>query len=161
MASDRQRFHQSELFVRQFRRRMQLLSADQKAFAQTAVDHDADDVECCAAVPLSSATGKAGSAVHIGLNAAAITDFNIRNAIADGQNLNTQFMAGNSRILEERKFPQKTAEICAADSHSVSSHKNLAGAGWTGISDIHVFKAARFFESNGFHERSVFQDGVK
>jgi len=70
-------------------------------------------------------------------------------------------MAGNSRILEERKFPQKTTEICAADSHSVSSHKNLAGAGWTGISNVHVFKAARFFESNGFHERSVFQDGVK
>jgi hypothetical protein len=41
------------------------------------------------------------------------------------------------------------------------AHENLTGTWWTGISNVHVFKAARFFESNGFHERSVFQDGVK
>ena len=161
MTSDRQRFNQSELFVRQFRRRMQLVGSDQKAFAQTAIDHDSDDVKSCAAVPLTSTTREAGSTIHVRLDAAAIADFDVTDGVANCKDFNSQFMAGNSRILKKRKFPKKTAEICPANPHSMRAYKNLTRARWTGISDVHVFKAARFFESNGFHERSVFQDGVK
>ena len=140
---------------------MQLVGSDQKAFAQTAIDHDSDDVKSCAAVPLTSSAGEAGSAIHVRLNAAAIADFDIGDAVANCEDFNAQFMAGNSRILEKWEFPKKTAEICAANPHSMRAHQNMTRAGWTGIRDVHVFKTARFFESNGFHERSIFHCDVK
>ena len=130
---------------------MQFVRANQKSFAETAVDHDADDIQCAATVPLTSTTRKTLAAVHVGFDTASIACCNVGDAVANRQDFDSQFMTGNAWILKERKLAQPAAQICAANAHPMCSHKYLPRTRLTRVCDVDVLEILWFFEANGFH----------
>ena len=133
---------------------MKLVRANQKTLAKAAVNHHTDDIQCCAAVSTTPTTRIATSAVHVGLNAAAVTRTHIGHPGPDGKDLNTQFMPRNSWVTKKREFSEVTAEIRAADTHPVRFDKYLPRAWRRRFFNVHVSKLFGLFESNRFHGRS-------
>jgi hypothetical protein len=105
---------------------MQLLGSQDKTIAQSSVHHYADDFQIRAAVARAASASKAMSAVHIGLDATAITNFDIRHSFADFQYFNAQFMTWNSGKVEKRKLAQVATYVGSTHAHSVCSHQSLA-----------------------------------
>jgi len=105
---------------------------------------------------MSPAAGIALAAVHIGLDAATVTDGNTGTSGPDRQHLDSQFVPRNPRVLEKRHFSQITADIGAADPHPVGPHQGLAGCGVGGAWDVDVFEMLRFLEPYRTHKSASF-----
>ena len=145
VAADAQRFHQGELLVGEFFGRVQLVGANQKPFAQTAVDHHADDIELFAAVAVALPAGVALAAVHVRFDATAVAGLDVGHAVADFEDFHAQLVAGDSRIAEERHLAQVAAVIGAADAHAMRPHQGLPRSGRLRFGDVHVLEMFRLF----------------
>jgi hypothetical protein len=80
------------------------------------------------------------SAIQIGLHAASVSRFNIVDPFADGNYFDSQFVPGDARVIEERKFPQVTADVGSANSHSRSPDKSLPRTRMFGFVDLYGFE---------------------
>ena len=151
VAADAQRFHQRKLLERELRRGMQLFRADQKPVAQAAVDHHADDFKRFAAVRGAAAAGKAGAAIHVRLDAAAVAGPHVGDALAHRENRDPELVAGNPRIAEKRHLAQIPAVIGPANAHALGAHQRLPRPGRPRFVDLDVFEMLRLHESNRSH----------
>ena len=70
-----------------------------------------------AAVAVSLPTGKTVAAVHVRVNAAAISCFHVGYSIANCRDFQTQFVAEHARLTDERHFAKISADVGAVDTH--------------------------------------------
>ena len=132
VAADGQRLHQRELIVGEPGGAVQLAGRDREAVAEAAVLHDADHAEPLAAVGAPLAARVAASAVQVGLDAAGVAGRHRGDAVADGQHLDAQLVAGDAREVEERKGAVIGADIGAAHADRVRPHQRLTRPWWRG-----------------------------
>ncbi|MEY3459896.1 MAG: hypothetical protein RL215_3053 [Planctomycetota bacterium] len=130
---------------------MEFIGADEEAFAETAIHHDSDDIQRSAAVAVAAAAGVALSAVHVGFNAAAVAGFEVVDLWSDFEDFDTELMAGDAWVAEERELSKVTAQIGPADAHAMGAYEDFTGAWWGRVGDVDELEVAGFFESNGFH----------
>ena len=129
VTSDRQRFHERQLFIGQCVVDVHFVSGHVDAFAHSAVGVDADDLHVVAAVRFSFAARIAFRVVHVGLDADAVSDSDVRDSGTKFDNFTAKLMAWNSRKLEERKLSQPGGRIGAANADSMDRNLNFAFSG--------------------------------
>src|SRR5438094_243358 len=106
---------------------MQFVSWDDKAIAQAAVGHDAEDFQLSAAVAGAFAAGDAGAAVHVGFDGAAVAVLYVGDARADGDDLDAELVSRDAGVAVERHFAEVTADVGAADADTVDADERFAG----------------------------------
>jgi hypothetical protein len=80
------------------------------------------------------------SAIQVRLHAASVSRFNVVYPFADGNYFDSQFVPGDARVIEERKFSQITADVGSANSHSRGSYKSLSQTRLFGFVDLYGFE---------------------
>jgi hypothetical protein len=80
------------------------------------------------------------SAIQVRLHAATVSRFNVVDSFADGNYLDSQFVPGDARVIEERKFSEIAADVGPANSHSRSSDKSLPRTRMFGFVDLYGFE---------------------
>ena len=78
---------------------------DEGAFAETAVVVDTDYLDAGAAVGVALLRGRGFGIVYVGLERAFVAGFHIRHALADGDDLQPELVAGGAGVGEEGEFP--------------------------------------------------------
>jgi hypothetical protein len=68
-------------------------------------------------------------AVQIGLHAAPVSGAHLRDALADRDHLDTEFVTGNPRIGVEGHLPEVSPEVGATDTHLMHPDHRLTRAG--------------------------------
>ena len=91
--------------------------------------------------------------MQIGLDTAPVTNLNILDTRARLQNLNSQLMSGNSRVVKKGEFAKKTADISSANAHHVRADQCLSGAGCGGLVDFDSLEFVWCLELDRFHYR--------
>ena len=79
-------------------------------------------------------------AIQVRLHAASVSRFNVVDPFANGNYCDSQFVPGDARVIEERKFPQVAADVGPANSHSRGSDKSLPRTRMFGLVDLYGFE---------------------
>ena len=79
-------------------------------------------------------------AIQVWFHAASVARFDVVDAFADGNYFYSQFVPGDARVIEERKFSQIAANVGSANSHSGSSDKSLSRHRLLGFVDLYGFE---------------------
>ena len=146
MAADGQRLDEGELFVGEFPRDVQLARGDEEARAQSAVAMDAERLMLFATVGVAAPAGVTLLTVNVRLDAATVAGRDVRNALADGEDFDAEFVAGDARVAEERHLAEVAADVGAADADLMDAHQRLAGAGRGGAGDVELLPDFGGFE---------------
>ena len=72
-------------------------------------------------------------------------------AVADGDDLDAQLVAGDARVAVERHLAEVAADVGAADADAVDADEGLAGAGGGRLGDGDGAEPAGLFELDGLH----------
>ena len=121
------------------------MCGDDEAFAESAVGHDAQDFEICAAVACAFFAGVAVAAVHVGFDGAAVAWFYICDVWTDGDDFYAQFVAGDSRVGIEGHFAEIAGDVRAADADAMHFDDGFAGAWAGGFGDLCSLEMLWFF----------------
>jgi hypothetical protein len=103
------------------------------------------------AIRMTPATGVALLTVQIRFHAAAIPHLHSSNPLAQSDDLDAQFVTGNSRVRKEGHFTQIPAEIGTANSDAMDTDHRLTGRRCLRFININQPELARFFQLDGFH----------
>jgi hypothetical protein len=106
---------------------VQFICSNEKSLAQTTIHHDPDDFEVSTAVSGPLTARKALTAIHIGLDTAAITHGNVGYPLTDLQHLDAQLMTRYPRKIEEWKFAEIATDIRSTYAHPMGSNQRIAG----------------------------------
>src|SRR4051794_1627900 len=124
---------------------MQLISAEDKSLAKATIRMNAEHLQFLAAIAKPAAASKALHIIHVRLDGAAIAPLDVFHLRADFEHFYAQFVAGNSRITEERKLTQVSARIGAADTDSMCADKRFMRTHSCWLAHLNSPKCARGF----------------
>lgn len=127
VGADAERFHESQLCVRELGVGIEMGGRHQESFAHAAIDVDAEDLEAFAAVGFAAETGLAVSTVEVGVDGATVTHLDPAGAIAQGEHFDSQLMAKDARVAKERLAPAVGVEIGATDTNAQHTDESLSG----------------------------------
>src|ERR1700722_1754498 len=130
---------------------MQLSRRYEKTRTQTAIAVNTECLVAFTAIGVAASTGITMLAIQVWLDGPALANAHICHALTYGDDLNTQFMSGNSRIAEVRHFAQKTAEIRSADTNTMHAHQGLTGSGRGRLWNFDYAEVVWLFQLNGSH----------
>lgn len=74
--------------------------------------------------------------VDVGLEGAFVACFDIGDAFADGDDFESEFVAGGAGVSEEGKLAEVAGEVGATDAHAMGSDEGFAGAGGRGVFEV-------------------------
>jgi len=121
------------------------MRGDDESFTESAVGHDAQDFEVCAAVACAFFAGVAVAAVHIGFDGAALARFDVGDAWADGDDFDSQLVAWNSGVGIEGHFAEIAGDVRAADAYAMDFDNGFARPWAGGFGDLGSLEMLWFF----------------
>jgi hypothetical protein len=111
---------------------------------------DSENLKAFAAVWFSPSARDALAAIEVRLNRAAVADRKAGAVRADGNDLNAEFVAEDSRILEKRLPAMKCVKVGSANANPMDSNNRIQRAG-CGIGGFAGGETAGFRENYMFH----------
>jgi hypothetical protein len=112
---------------------------------------DTKHLHAAAAVRPAFAASVTGTAVQVRLDAAFVADSDIRDTGAHAKNLDPEFMAENTRIVEKGLAAMKCVVIGSAESDTMDKDQclTLTRSNWLG--SVVMGEFSRFVEDDGVH----------
>ena len=151
VAADGEGLDEGELVEGEVGRGVELPRRQQELRAQAAVAVDAQDLQLLAAVRVAAAAGVAVGIINIRLHGAAVAGLDVGDALADGDDLDAQLVAGDARVAEEGHLAEVAAEVRPADADPVDAHQGLAGSGRGGLGGVDEGEVLGGLQEQGFH----------
>lgn len=108
-----------------------------------------DDFDMRAGVGKSTLGGNGAGVVIIRLKRALVSGLHVRDAIANGENFEPEFMTRSAGVGKEGKLAEIAGEIGAADAHAMGANESLAWAGIFHVREIDRFDLFDIGEFNG------------
>jgi hypothetical protein len=105
-----------------------------------------------AAVRIAFQTGAGERVVDVGFERAFVARFDVSHALADRENLQSQFVSGDARIGKKRHLAEIAREVGAANPHAVGAHQRFTGLRCGGIGAFDDLNGLWRGEFNGGHE---------
>src|ERR1044071_1515488 len=134
---------------------MQFAGGQDHALAQAAVAHHPKRSMVLATVGMASTAGVTLLAVEVWLDGATIARFHLAHALADGEDLDAEFVAGDARVAEEGHLAQVTAVVRAADADPMNAQERFTRSGRRRFGRVNQAEALRFFELDGLHSTGI------
>src|SRR5262249_14354737 len=85
------------------------------------------------------------------LDRAAVAGPDVGHARADGEHLDAELVAGDTRVAEEGHLAQVAADVGAADADAVDAHQRLARPRRRGPVDLDAAPPVRGIQGQGLH----------
>ena len=104
-----------------------------------------------AAVGAATQAGVAGAAVEVRLDGAVVTDLEVRDAFAVGEDFDAEFMAEDAWELDEGHLAEVAAEVGAADADGADGDEGHARWRWGGFGEGGPLEGFGGGESQGAH----------
>src|SRR6185437_6491192 len=149
--ADAERFHEGELLEREFRGDVQFAGGDGEERAESAIDMHAERLVILAAVGIAARARIAGLTIDVGFDGGAVAGANVADALADGHDLDAEFVAGYARVAIERHFAEIAGVIRPADADAVDANDGVPGARARRLRNIDETKLLWLLELNGTH----------
>src|SRR6266508_5207711 len=130
---------------------MQLAGGQNHPFTHSAIAHHAERFVALATIGVAATASVALQAIEVGLNGTTVAWFDVRDALADLNHLDSQFVSGNAGITEERHLAEVATDVRAANPDAMNTDERLVWPGRRRIREVDGTEALRFFEKNGFH----------
>src|SRR5947208_562298 len=101
------------------------------------------------------------AAIDVWLDRTAVAGFYIRHARANHEHLHAEFMAGDSRIAEERHLAEIAGDVRAANSYAMDAQQRFARPGLRHVRDVDAAKLFWLFKLDGFHLLNCFSRDLR
>ena len=130
---------------------MKLAGGNGDDLAHAAVDMHPEHLEADAAIGALGPAGDAVSAVEVGLDRAEVAGAQAVGTLACFEYLDTEFVAEDTGVFEERLAAAVGVQIRSADSYAADPYKGLSFADSGGRLGLGDHQLARFLQDNRLH----------